>query len=94
MKVENINNNNIYTNSIGKKEEEISFETIVKNQIDKLNETQNKSNDSINSLLKGEDIELHQVMLTMEEAKISLQLAVEIRNKVVDAYNEISRMQV
>lgn len=38
--------------------------------------------------------ELHQVMLTAEKANISLQLTLAIRNKLLEAYNEIMRMQV
>ncbi len=42
----------------------------------------------------GEVKDLHQVMIAMEKANISLQLAVQVKNKVVEAYQEIMRMQV
>ena len=42
----------------------------------------------------GEDVDLHEVMLAMESAGLGFQLALQVRNKLVDAYQEISRMQV
>ncbi|SHJ02483.1 flagellar hook-basal body complex protein FliE [Desulfofundulus thermosubterraneus] len=44
--------------------------------------------------LTGRVQELHQVTIAMEEARIMMSLAVEVRNKIVEAYQEISRMQV
>ena len=44
--------------------------------------------------INGEDIDIHQVMLASEEAKMSIELAVQIRNKIVEAYQEISKMQL
>lgn len=44
-------------------------------------------------LLSGETDSLHDVMISAEKADLALLLAVQIRNKVIDAYNEIMRMQ-
>jgi flagellar hook-basal body complex protein FliE len=44
--------------------------------------------------LTGRVQDLHQVTIAMEEARIMMTLAVEVRNKIVEAYQEISRMQV
>ena len=42
----------------------------------------------------GDSVNLHELMLAMEKADISLRLMVQVRNKAVDAYQEIMRMQV
>ena len=45
-------------------------------------------------LAAGEPVELHDVMLSQERASLSFELAVQVRNKLVEAYQEIMRMQV
>lgn len=42
----------------------------------------------------GEDVPPHTLVMAMEQAKLSLQLAVEVRNRVVDAYQELTRLQI
>lgn len=42
----------------------------------------------------GGPVDLHDVMIAMEKADISLQMLVQVRNKTVDAYQEIMRMQI
>jgi len=42
----------------------------------------------------GENVELHDVMIASQKASITLQATMEVRNKVVEAYQEIMRMQV
>ena len=62
-----------------------------------LNDTSGLEDDAknvINAFLRGEPVELHQVMAASEEAAISLELLVEVRNKMADAYRSIMNMQV
>lgn len=42
----------------------------------------------------GEPVAVHDLVIAMEEARVSLQFAVEVRNRVVEAYQELMRMQV
>lgn len=71
-----------------------NFSQIFNNAINSLSQKENAANRAITGLAAGEDIELHQVMLAMEEADISFQLALKVRNKLVEAYQDIMRMQV
>ena len=48
----------------------------------------------VNDLLAGKDIPLHQVMITMQEAGVAFQLMVEVRNKLLEGYQELMRMQI
>jgi flagellar hook-basal body complex protein FliE len=48
----------------------------------------------IRSLAAGENIPLHEVMISMEQARMDLMLVVEVRNRLVEAYQELSRMQL
>jgi flagellar hook-basal body complex protein FliE len=62
-----------------------------------LNDTSGLETDAKNTIaafLRGEPVELHQVMAASEEAAISLELLVEVRNKLTDAYRNIMNMQV
>lgn len=70
------------------------FGQMLGDAINNLAKTENTANTAINKLAAGEDIELHQVMLAMQEADIAFQVALQTRNKLVDAYQEIMRMQV
>lgn len=49
---------------------------------------------SLNSLFAGKNVSLHQTMIAMEEASIAFQLMVEVRNKMLESYQELMRMQV
>ncbi len=70
------------------------FGNVLGNAINNLAEKENSANNAIASLAAGENVDLHQVMLSMQEADISFQIALQMRNKLVDAYQEIMRMQV
>jgi flagellar hook-basal body complex protein FliE len=45
-------------------------------------------------LIAGEPIDLHEVMISAEEASVAFDLMMEIRNKLLEAYQEIQRMQI
>jgi len=59
-----------------------------------VNKIQAKANDGIKKLQSGQDAGLPDVMLSMAQADISMRLLVQMRNKVIEAYQEIMRMQV
>ena len=71
-----------------------SFATTLQNSLNDINTKQVDANTASEALVKGEDVEISDVMLASEEAKVSLQFAVQVRNKLVDAYKEISQMQL
>lgn len=70
------------------------FKSYLKGALDNLSETQAQSNNATQSLMNGNMDNLHQVMITAEKASVTMQTTLEIRNKVVEAYQEIMRMQV
>lgn len=67
---------------------------MLKNAVNKVNNVQINANEDIEALIKGEDITMHDVMLSMQEAQISMQLMLEMRNKLYDAYKELSSVQL
>ncbi|KRG09847.1 hypothetical protein ACA30_15025 [Virgibacillus soli] len=73
---------------------ENKFGTYLKNAIDEVNSAQVQSTEATQKLLNGQEIELHDVMITAQKASITMQAALEIRNKAVEAYQEVMRMQV
>lgn len=75
-------------------ESKSKFSTILKDNIESINKKQVYADTMTEKFILGEDVEIHEVMLAAEEAKMSLQLAVQIRNKVVEAVKELSNMQL
>lgn len=53
-----------------------------------------RANELLSAYALGENIAPHELVMAMEQAKLSLQMAVEVRNRIVDAYQELTRMQV
>lgn len=72
----------------------VSFNETLNNALEKLNELQVRADQVTLDLLTGEIQDLHQVTVAMQEAKLTMQLAVEVRNRAIEAYQEVSRMQV
>ncbi|ABO50919.1 flagellar hook-basal body complex subunit FliE [Desulforamulus reducens MI-1] len=70
------------------------FGGVLNKAISKLNDTQIQADDVMQKFLVGEVQDIHQVTVAMQEAKLTMQLAVEVRNKIVEAYQEISRIQL
>lgn len=62
--------------------------------LDHLTETQAESDRAIEKLIAGEQVDLHQVMLSVEKTDLAFRVALQLRNKLVQAYQEIMRMQV
>ncbi|CDF58022.1 flagellar hook-basal body complex protein FliE [Thermobrachium celere] len=96
----NINNinflttNNISNTQLIEKQNNIDFSKIVKEKIDQLNEKQVEAENKTIELIKGDAKDIHEVMLSVEEARLSLELAIQIRNKLVEAFQELNRMQL
>lgn len=62
--------------------------------LNNLSKTQENSDDLIQKLAQGEDVDLHTVMIAAEQTDVNFRVAVAIRDKLVDAYREIMRMAV
>lgn len=62
--------------------------------LERVNQAQQVADRTVLDFLTGQVQDVHQVTMTMEQAKLMLQLAVEVRNKLVESYQEISRMPV
>ena len=71
-----------------------SFSDILKNSVDKVNTMQAQADESIANLVAGRTKNIHETMLAIERADSSLKLMMQVRNKILDAYKEIMRMQV
>ena len=82
------------TDSMGNTSEAGSFSEYLNNAIKKVNDFQIEAEALGNQLAAGKTDNIHQVMISGEKAEIALQFTMQIRNKVLDAYNEIMRMQI
>ncbi len=59
-----------------------------------LNQSQATADNLVTQMASGEDVELHEVMIALEENDINFKVAIGIRDKLVDAYREVMRMQI
>ena len=78
----------------GKAEDGASFGDVLKNAISTANELQKQSDTEIQKLMTGETQDLHTTMIAVQKADLSFQMMMQVRNKIVQAYQEIMRMQV
>ena len=69
-----------------------SFGDTLKRVIGEVSTSQEVSQNYIDRFVRGEPVELHQVMAAAEEASISLDMLVELRNKLMDAYKTVMQM--
>ena len=73
---------------------ETSFGDILKTMVADTNQQQQVADQAIQQLHTGGGKNLHGAMISMEKADISLRYMIQTRNKAIDAYQEIMRMQV
>ena len=71
-----------------------SFAGTLQKAMENVNNLQVNAEDAAKKLAMGQAEDVHQVMIAVEQAKLAMQLTVQVRNKVVEAYQEISRMQI
>lgn len=77
-----------------KTKETPDFGSVLKKSIEEVNRLQLEADKEAENFALGKTDNIHKVMLTAEKADIALQFTIQIRNKVIDAYNEIMRMQI
>lgn len=71
-----------------------SFAEMLRGSVEKVNTVQNGADQAVQDLLSGKDQNIHQVMIAVEKANLSLQMMMQVRNKLISAYEEIMRTQV
>ena len=70
-----------------------SFGDTLKGALGEVSDVQDNARDIVAAYLRGDPVELHQVMAATEEAGIALEMLVEIRNKLTEAYRTVINMQ-
>lgn len=71
-----------------------SFANVLKDSLTQVNSLQHEADQAIQSLATGGPATLHDTMLAVEKAELSFKLMMQVRNKIVEAYQEVLRMQV
>lgn len=77
-----------------KESNEMIFKSIFLNALDDYKNAEEEVSNDIYQLATGETDDLHNLMINVQKAQISLDLVLQLRNKALDAYNEIMRMGV
>jgi flagellar hook-basal body complex protein FliE len=71
-----------------------AFEQTLGGLVNEVSAKQAAASDAVHGLLAGQNVSLHQTMIAMEEASVSFQLMVEVRNRMLESYQELMRMQI
>lgn len=69
------------------------FGSVLHQAIDKVGELNNDSDKQIGDLVQGNRQDIHNVMIAVEKADVAFQLMMQVRNKIVNAYQEVSKLQ-
>lgn len=72
----------------------VNFGDLMKSQLQKVEDAQIKADGLTRQLVSGEPVELHDVLIATQEAKLMLEMTMQVRNKVVEAYKEMMNMQL
>ncbi|MDH5669466.1 MAG: flagellar hook-basal body complex protein FliE [Nitrospira sp.] len=70
------------------------FMDSLKTAIGKVNDVELQAGRAVDALMTGESQDIHRTMVALQQADVSFQLMMQVRNKLVTAYEEIQRMQV
>lgn len=71
-----------------------SFSELLTKAVGGVDEAMKDSDQKIQDFIAGKTDNVHDVMISMQRAQLSFQMMVEIRNKAIEAYHELSRMQI
>lgn len=71
-----------------------SFMGSLKEAISHINDAQSGASQAVDALVTGQTTNIHQTMVALQQADVSFQLMMQVRNKLVSAYEEIQRMQI
>ena len=71
-----------------------SFAAMLGKMVTDVSAQQNTAMQSVQAIQGGQNVPLHQAIISMEEANTSFQLMVEVRNRLLESYQEIMRMQI
>lgn len=71
-----------------------SFSQMLSSSLEKVNTDQHQADSAIKEMVAGRSKNIHETMLTVERADASLKMMMQVRNKILEAYKEVMRMQV
>ena len=71
-----------------------AFFTLMQSELGEMNASVNAAETSMRDMAAGKPVELHNVMISLERARISVQTFVQVRNKLVESYQDLMRMQL
>jgi flagellar hook-basal body complex protein FliE len=73
--------------------DEGGFGETLKNAISQVNQLGDNSDEKVSALVQGERQDVHSVMIAVEKADIAFQLMMQVRNKILAAYQDVSKLQ-
>lgn len=88
-------NKNLILNGVREKGDHgLSFKNVFQEELREVNQLQIESDEITQQLILGETDNIHDVMIKTTEANLALEMTVQVRNKIVEAYQEIMKMQI
>ncbi len=87
-------NNSLEKVSEGEGQEGKDFGEVISDFIQAVNDAQKESTEKVTEVIQGKTENLHEAMAALEEARLSFQLMLEIRNRLLESYQELQRTQV
>ncbi len=93
-KINLVKQNELLNSSKANEAEGNSFKDLLSEFVGDVNKMQQQADDSVNKLASGEIKDVHDVMVKVEEANMSFELMMRIRNKLVEGYKEIMKTNV
>ena len=77
-----------------KDQQDASFSDYIKQSLDDVNNKMLQADQAIDDLVTGKNQDIHNTMIAMQKAEISFEVVMQIRNKIVAAYDEIRKMSI
>lgn len=77
-----------------KPEATVDFSSMLKDALKDVNDAQLEADDAVQKVLSGETKDIHSTMIALQKADVSLKMMLEVRNKIMEAYQEVMRTQI
>jgi len=82
------------TSQAVKPEASVDFSSMLKDALKDVNGAQLEADDAVQKVLTGETNDIHSTMIALQKADVSLKMMLEVRNKIMTAYQEVMRTQI